>query len=391
MGLGRRGLAARAALLGLLLPLGFACRRKVPKLPPPPPPSLSLVAVGDILMHQDVIKSASLDAQDFPGLWADLLPLFQQADLAFANLESPVAPTSGRPGVPFQFNAPETLPAALRTSGFTVLATANNHAFDQGSKGVVETLTRLRAQGLMPVGSGEDRAQAECTQILERQGLRVAFLGCTDLFNNNLNRKDSEPWVRPLDLEPVLQAVREARGRADLVVVSVHWGNEYQHRPSPRQREAAQALVAAGCDLILGHHPHVLQPVEFVEGNGRRGLVAFSLGNFISNQDRMYPGDRVPVAEGDNRDGAALRVRFEPGPGGLQVKEVVVDPLWTENNWGQAGARRIHVVRVAAAEVEPDGLKRSRLIQVKEAYQRTLAKRRERVAAVVGVGVVAKP
>ena len=104
-----------------------------------------------------------------------------------------------------------------------------------------------------------------------------------------------------------------------------------------------------------------------------------------------------------------MRVRFEPGPGGLQVKEVVVDPLWTENNWGQAGARRIHVVRVAAAEerlrtelaqlkdaaegakVEPDGLKRSRLIQVKEAYQRTLAKRRERVAAVVGVGVVAKP
>jgi len=409
MGLALRRLAARAALLGLSLALGLACRRQAPKPPPPPPPSLSLVAVGDILMHQDVIKSAGLDAQGFPGLWADLVPLFQQADLAFANLESPVAPTSGRPGVPFQFNAPETLPAALKASGLTVLATANNHAYDQGAKGVLETLTRLRAQGLVPIGSGEDRAQAERTRVLERQGLHVAFLGCTDLFNNNLNRKDSEPWVRPLDLEPVLQAVREARGRADLVVVSVHWGNEYQHRPSPRQREAAQALVAAGCDLILGHHPHVLQPVEFVEGNGRRGLVAFSLGNFISNQDRMYPGDRTPVAEGDNRDGVALRVRFERGPGGLQVNEAVVDPLWTENNWGQAGPRRIHVVRVAAAEerlraelgqlkdavegakAEPDDLKRGRLIQVKQAYQRTLAKRRERVAEVVGVDFVPRP
>ena len=248
----------------LLLGLG-ACRDRVAKQAPLAPISLSLVAVGDILMHQDVKYAADLDPDGFQALWADLVPLFHEADLAFGNLETPVAPATGRPGVPFQFNAPESLPAALRASGFTVLSTANNHAFDQGAKGVSETLNRLRAERLVAIGSGEDRPQAEALQIVERQGLRVAFLGFTDIFNIDLNRRASEPWVRPLDLEPALQAVREARGRADLVVVSIHWGNEYQHLPTKRQRDIARSLVTAGCDVILGHHPHVLQPVELLE------------------------------------------------------------------------------------------------------------------------------
>jgi len=314
--------------------------------------------------------------------------------------------------VPFQFNAPEALPAALRASGFTVLATANNHAFDQGSKGVRETLERLRAERLVAIGSGEDRAQAERLQILERQGIKVAFLGFTDLFNLDLNHRASEPWVRPLDLEPVLQAVREARGQADLVVVSLHWGNEYQHEPTKRQKDIARSLVAAGCDLILGHHPHVLQPMELLESGDRKALVAYSLGNFISNQDRMYRADFFPVAGGDNRDGAALRVRFErrPGPDGRErvlLAEASAEPLWTENNWGAPASRReIRVIRVAAAEArvradldrlsdavegprfQPDEIQRRKAILDKQEYLRTLILRRRRVAAVVGEAFV---
>jgi hypothetical protein len=402
------------AVMAVFLALGSGgCRRRVAKPAPPPPVSLRLIAVGDIMMHQDVKRAATQQPIGFPALWADLVPLFKGADLAFGNLETPVAPATGRPGVPFQFNAPETLPSALRASGFTVLATANNHAFDQGPKGVKETLDRLRAEQLVAIGSGEDQAQAETLEIVERQGMRVAFLGFTDIFNIDLNHRATEPWVRPLDLEPALQSVREARSRADLVVVSVHWGNEYQHQPTKRQRDIAQALVGAGCDLIIGHHPHVLQPVEVVEAEGRKGLVAYSLGNFISNQDRMYRADHFPVAGGDSRDGAALKIRFERRLGAdgrehAMVAEATVEPLWTENNWGTAtGQRDIHVIRVAAAEARtrgelerlsdpregpkamPDEPLRRKAILEKQEYLRTLILRRRRVAEVVGEAFVA--
>ena len=407
----RRFIAGTAVLL--MLGLG-GCRPRAAKQAPPPPVSLRLIAVGDILMHQDVKTAAAQDSNGFPSLWADLVPLFQGADLAFGNLETPVAPATGRPGVPFRFNAPDTLPAALRASGFTVLSTANNHAFDQGPKGVRETLNRLRAERLVAIGSGEDRAQAEALQIVERQGIRVAFLGFTDLFNLDLNRRATEPWVRPLDLEPALQAVREARTRADLVVVSVHWGNEYQHTPTKRQRDIAQALVAAGCDVLLGHHPHVLQPAELLEVDGRKALVAYSLGNFISNQDRMYRADLFPVAGGDNRDGAALSIRFErrrgtDGRDRVMLVEAAVEPLWTENNWGAATTRReIHVIRVATAEAQvrleldrlsdpvegpkgvPDELLRRKAILEKQEVLRTLILRRKRVAQVVGEAFVSR-
>lgn len=405
-----RGLVVPVMTLVLLGLSG--CRSR--KAPPGPPPEagLSLTAVGDILMHQDVKRAAVEAPGGFQALWADLVPLFQGVDVAFGNLETPVAPTGGRPGVPFCFNAPADLPPALRASGFTVLSTANNHAFDQGPRGVLETLDRLRAADLVAVGSGSDRARAEQTQVLEVRGFRVAFLGFTDLLNLDLNRKAEAPWVRPLDLAPALQAVREARRGADLVVVSVHWGNEYQLSPTKRQRELARALVGAGCDLILGHHPHVLQPLEGIEEAGRRGLVAYSLGNFISNQDRMYRADRFPEAGGDNRDGAALRVRFEQrqdtdGRLHLALAEAVVEPLWTENNWGSLEPRReIRVVRVAAAEArtrqaldrltdpqegprcQPDEVRRRKEIIETQEQLRTLILRRRRVAEVVGEAFV---
>jgi poly-gamma-glutamate synthesis protein (capsule biosynthesis protein) len=108
--------------------------------------------------------------------------------------------------------------------------------------------------------------------------------------------------------------VREARRQADVVVVSIHWGNEYQHVPTKRQRDIARTLVDAGCDVILGHHPHVLQSAEILESAGRKAFVAYSLGNFISNQDRMYRADLFPVAGGDNRMEPPSRSVLRNGP-----------------------------------------------------------------------------
>jgi len=357
----------RLALLGLALGL-CACRPQKKALPPPEPTRLTLVAVGDLLMHQDVKRAAAESDGGFQSLWNDLKPVFADADLLFGNLETPIAPTSGGPGRPFVFNAPEELPGALKASGFAILSTANNHAYDQGARGLLETLARLEAAGLATVGSGRNRLQAEAPTILERKGIKVAFLAYTDLFNVDLNRSDKGPWVARLAEESALAAISSARTRADLVVVSLHWGNEYEHRPRPRQRDMALKLVGAGADLILGHHPHVLQPVEWIEANGRRGAVAFSLGNFISNQDRKYDAGS-PTPEGDNRDGAALVAVFQKDPkGASRLESIRAEPLWTENNWasfvsGKAPTRDIRVVR-AQADGGLLGIRRMRIEEV---------------------------
>lgn len=374
---------------------------------------LRLVAVGDVMMHGDV-KDSAAQAGGFTALWEDVAPLFQGADLAFANLETPIAPKSGRPGRPYQFNAPAELAEALRASGLTLLSAANNHAYDQGAKGLQETLQRLQEAKLVAVGAGASQAEAEAPRVLERNGVKVAFLGFTDLFNLDLNRKASEPWVRALDLEPALQSVRAARAQADAVVASVHWGDEYSHQPTRRHREIAAKLVEAGADLILGHHPHVLQPMEILEHGGRTAVVAYSLGNFISNQDRMYRADLFPVAAGDNRDGAALlctfsKVRAPDGTVKVILGEVGYEPLWTENNWRErnAGAtreKRIRVIRVAAAiartrreldqlgdpvegpkQVADEKARKARIVEQQE-YLRTLLLRKARIAATIGGG-----
>ncbi|MFN8009836.1 MAG: CapA family protein [Holophagaceae bacterium] len=417
--------AAGAALLAAVLAGCHPSRAQEPKEPYRTPISahlpvvlgeFRLVAVGDVMMHADVKKAAE-DQGGFEALWGDVAPLFKGADLAFANLETPVAPTTGRPGRPFQFNAPEQLPAALKASGLTVLSTANNHAYDQGRQGVKETVDRLKEAKLIGLGSGETKAAAEAPRIVEAHGVKVGLLGYTDLFNLDLNRKADEPWVRQLELETAVAAVKALRVEADAVIVSVHWGDEYHHQPTKRHRQIAEALVAAGADLVLGHHPHVLQPMDLVEAGGRKGVVAYSLGNFISNQDRMWRADLFPVAAGDNRDGAALmatfsKCRMPDGSVKVILGEVRYEPLWVENNWrdakGSGTKRDIRVIRIREAldavrreldtltdpvegpKVQPDGKARKAAIVEKQERLRTLLLRKGRISAVAGAAFEAR-
>jgi poly-gamma-glutamate synthesis protein (capsule biosynthesis protein) len=316
------------------------------------PVRVVLVAVGDILMHQDV-QTVAARKGGFEPLWEEVIPLFQSADLVFGNLETPVAPLLGQPGEAYRFNAPDPLPGALKRSGFTLLSLANNHAYDQGVRGLQETLGRLEAAGLVPLGSGLDQSRAGASRILERNGLRIAFLAWTDLLNAHLNRVGKGPWVNTLEDDEAVEAVRAARLQADIVVVSLHWGREDRHDPSLRQRAVAARLIDAGADLILGHHPHVLQPLEVRETGGRRVAVAYSLGNFISNQDRVYDANRKGPGRGDERDGAALVATFSRyAASEAKLEKVGYIPLWTENNWREAKTpatpREIRVVRLDA-------------------------------------------
>ena len=357
----KASLIAAAGAAGLAA--AWLARHQAPKAAPDTaPPQATILATGDIMMHADVKQAAA--RQGFPALWADLAPEWRKADVAFANLETPVAPETGRPGKPYQFNAPAELPAELKAAGLQALSTANNHAFDQGRKGVVETLGHLKEAGLVPIGTGATEAEAERTVYLDRNGLKLAFLGFTDIFNNDLDGKPSDPWVRKLDLDAACAAVAEARKQADAVIVSIHWGIEDHHEPTQRQQEAAAALVAAGADLILGHHPHVLQPMAWVYAGGRKGLAAYSMGNFISNQARTYRLTDKAEA-GDERDGLLVRVVLRKAAGGVEIASAEGEPLWCENNWrDRRVGRDIHTVRIL--EAPPSDLLKARAARIRE-------------------------
>jgi poly-gamma-glutamate synthesis protein (capsule biosynthesis protein) len=316
--------------------------------------SATIGAVGDVLMHDAVKRSAETHGAGAPDggyswLFAPIADLLAAPDLTFANLETPVAPDADQGSRAFVFNAPPAVLGALSRAGVDLVSFANNHAFDQGRPGFEETLRRLDASGLRYVGAGP-AGRAAGPVVLEVGGLRLAFLGYAHFFNQDGNacppRAPGCLQASELDRRKAVDDVRAAAALADAVVVSLHWGDEYQTQPREGDVELAHRLADAGALLVLGHHPHVLQPVElYRRADGRTAVIAYSLGNFISNQSRHYVPGVTPEAVAATRDGALLSVTLAKRDYGRGVVEVEVAgadyvPLWTENDTAEIDRRR---------------------------------------------------
>lgn len=310
--------------------------------------SVEIALVGDVMQHGQQLR-ASLQpdgSTSWRGVFDAIAPLIRDADLALANLETPVDEGQAYDGYP-RFNAPETLLVALRDAGFDVLQTANNHCLDRGREGALATLEAVHRHGFGSAGtyaSAEDRASPWVIRELPGP-ITVAFLAYT-YGTNGQPMPEGEPWlVNWLD-EGVMQAdVARASDLADLVVVGLHWGAEYQHRPAPWQTALARSLVDAGADVIMGHHPHVLQPAELLSverPEGRRdALVLYSLGNFVSNQ-RPFPRD----------GGVIARVTASRCPSGeVHLTDARFTPVWVDDRRAdERSAFRVLPVRPAGME-----------------------------------------
>jgi len=226
----------------------------------PVPPAFTLAFAGDMMLGRGVAQS--LD-EDWQSAFSAVRPWLAEADLTFANLESPLT-TAPQVSSGYDLRAMPAAVSALYTAGFDVVSLANNHALDAGEVGLAETVATLDAAGIAGVVT-------QTTGNL-RQSVRYHLLAFDDS-------------TVPLDMGIAARSVAAAVAGADLVIVSVHWGGEYQAAPSPRQRLVAQAFALAGADLIIGHGPHVLQRVEWMG----KTLVAYSLGNLLF--DQPYPLD----------------------------------------------------------------------------------------------------
>jgi len=321
---------------------------------------VTFVAAGDVIPHQPVVESAKAhktgsNHDGWDALFADTTDLFQSADYGFLNLETPVAPAHSRGSKPFMFDAPVALPQALKASGVKVVSFANNHVMDQNWAGFAETRQHLTETGLQFSGTSDTAQTAWQPIILEKNGLKIGILGMTRWLNGNRNPdKDDQPHVNffpypnesaggpksegDADQAQVLEAVKAARAQCDFLVLSIHWGIEYAPAPRPEDVDLAHKLMDAGASLLVGHHPHVLQPVEtYQTADNRNTVIFYSLGNFLSNQSRTYIDGLMPDKDGEPRQSLVVRfaaVQKDYGPAGKRVElgSVGIWPAWQENN-----------------------------------------------------------
>lgn len=296
------------------------------------PGAVTVAAVGDVLLHAFLQQDAGQQPNGFATQLSPAAPFLRMADITVANLEGPAArgvlPGGGErdlpPGVFYDgavysgyptFNFHPSIVPALAGAGVDVVQTANNHAMDRGPLGVDRTLQALDAAGLAHTGTRARGDGGPWHSTVTAGGHRIAFLACSYSTNGR-----ADPHGQVLlcyeDETEVLATIRRltADPAIDATILLPHWGQEYVETPDANQRRLARAALEAGAAAVIGTHPHVLQPVEtLTTSDGRRGVVAYSLGNFLSSQWRL-----------NQRSSVILYLDLLPGPTGLEAQP----PAW---------------------------------------------------------------
>lgn len=264
--------------------------------------TITITAIGDIMCHNTQYQDAYLansDTYDFSYVFEDIKDHFKQRDLVIGNLETTFAGKKvGYSSYPC-FNTPEQLAQNLKDLGIDVLSTANNHCLDTRYLGIENTLNQLDTVGISHMGTARSKEEQDKILIKQVGGMNLAFLSYTYGTNGILVPKGKEYCVNLIDKELMAKQIEQAKQeRADLIIVNVHWGIEYRLEPTKEQEELATFLFENGVDIILGSHPHVLEPMEkkqitTVEGEEKECFVIYSLGNFMSGQTKENTKDSI--------------------------------------------------------------------------------------------------
>ena len=374
-------------LAGLLLCLS-ACQSKTASIPVQSAYSvnkdshvnLTLIAVGDNLIHGPIYRQANERSNnsgfDFRPAYQQIASYLAEADLALMNQETPLGGTElGLSSYP-QFNSPQELGEQMIELGFNMFSHANNHVLDAGQRGFNNTIAFWRRQSaekpVIMAGIAADREDDQL-QILQVKDLKIALLAYTYGTNGLRLPKSSSGIIKYLDDDLICQELDKAIAEANIVIVSVHWGQEYQANANNEQKRLAQLMADNGADIIIGSHPHVLQGVEMLSTpDGKQVPVFYSLGNFISAQNRP-----------DTMLGGMAKVQmvYDKATGKLSLTELGIIPLVTDysasyknitiyplNSYTESQANR-HGVRASNSSFSLAYLKKLFNQRVPEEYQ----------------------
>jgi len=253
-----------------------------------------LCFVGDLMCHSTQFNYAKVgvDTFDFTGVYREVKQFLSKADFTIGNLETVIAgKNKGYSGYPY-FNAPDDFVYALKDAGLDLLITANNHALDQGWEGVKRTIDVINEYNIHLAGTFISQEDRDSIRIFQMNSIKVAILAYSENTNGLPIPKGKDFIINLIDEELIKRDVDRTREKnVDIVLVHLHYGPEYNREPSDYQKQIVQKIIEFGADIIIGGHPHVIQPVDFFKTNNTKldsGFVAYSMGNFISNQRWRY-------------------------------------------------------------------------------------------------------
>lgn len=250
----------------------------------------TLLAAGDVLIHSSVYNTAkTANGYDFKPMFQLVKPYITKADIAVVNSESIIGGTEIGLSTYPSFNSPYEVGDAIKDAGFDVATMANNHTLDRGEKAIQNAIHYWDKIGMVHTGSALSEHDREKIATVERNGIVFSFLAYTYGTNGIPTPKGKDYLVNRIDLNLMKKDIEAAKAQSDVVVVSLHFGVEYQREPNEEQKKLVKELADLGVDIILGSHPHVLQPYGWVDGrSGHKTFVIYSLGNFISGQIGGY-------------------------------------------------------------------------------------------------------
>lgn len=353
------------------------------EIPEPEDISVSIRATGDIMFHPSQIEGAydvSTDSYDFNNSFKAIKEIIGEADIGIANFEGTTAGNEiyAYQGYPL-FNAPDQVLDAVKNAGFDILSTANNHSLDTRRAGIIRTIEQIKVRGMEPIGTFAEKPETRVL-IKDVKGIKFAFMSYTEMVNgleSVLSPEDLDAMVNIIDegkmKEDILYAKEE---EADVIIAFLHWGDEYSRIQAQRQEMLADMLFREGVDIILGSHPHVIQPTQLLDYDGETKFVAYSMGNFISNQrveTLSYYGMAEQVSK-YTEDGIIIDINIKKNgkTDEVSIENINYIPLWVYKGFDDSG-RAEHVVYPIMDYIESAELDEDAKARMTRSYADTMA------------------
>ncbi|MFA6983203.1 MAG: CapA family protein [Sedimentibacter sp.] len=345
--------------------------------------SVRIRATGDIMFHPSQLDGAydyTTDTYDFENSFKAIRDIIQEADISIANFEGTTAGNEiyAYQGYPL-FNAPDEALDAIKNAGFDILSTANNHSLDTRKAGIIRTIEQIKARGMEPIGTFAEKPETRVL-IKDVKGIKFAFLSYTEMVNgleSVLAPEDLDAMVNIIDETKMKEDIAYAKdNNADVIIAFLHWGDEYSRVQAQRQEILADMLFRSGVDIILGSHPHVIQPTQTLDYDGKTKFVAYSMGNFISNQrvETLVPYGLTEHVSKYTEDGIIIDIEIEKKG---STKEVSIEninyiPLWVYKGVKENGTAE-HVVYPIMDYIESAELDEDSKARMSRSYADTMA------------------